>query len=112
MTLSQMILALQNIAADLPEGVDPEVRVATQPNWPFEARVADNVVVFNPAEEDVHECKRELSDPDLTAEDREAVKLALEAAELQMKSQPPVVYIGEGQQIGYLAGEAKNLIWG
>lgn len=35
MHLSELIERLQSIALDLPEDADPEVRLATQRNWPL-----------------------------------------------------------------------------
>lgn len=63
MTISELIGDLEDLAADY--GDDTEVRMANQPNWPFEYSI-DSVVA---ADDDVD---------------------------------VPVVYIVEGEQLGYL----------
>ncbi len=64
---------------------DAEVRIATQPSWPFENTVGDVVEVIRDSDE-VDDCG---PGTDLS-----------------------VVYIGEGEQIGYLPESAKTeLSW-
>jgi len=82
-------MTLQDLINQLQEladefGPDTEVRLAQQPAWAFEYSVGD-----------VAACT---SDPD--DEDGE-------------EPDAPVVYISEGQQLGYLPGAAANTLgWG
>lgn len=72
-TIRELIETLQELADEL--GDDCEVRLATQPNWPFEHSIGELVAA--------------------TGEDG------------------AVVYIGEGQQLGYLPrAAARELGWG
>lgn len=70
------------------EDCDPnaEVRLAIQPSWPFEHSVRD-VVEVDLTDKDADE-DEEVSDYENTGE--------------------RVVYIGEGRQIGYLPGVARD----
>jgi hypothetical protein len=86
MTLRQIIDHLSELAED--HGDDTEVRLAQQPNWPFEYAVDEIVAVTNVDDDDDDD-----ADTDAGAE--------------------TVVYIGEGAQLGYLSGAAtKALDWG
>ena len=78
---------------------DTEVRLATQPNWPFESTI-DTVAAPEGtthceecevawAVHGEHGCDAEQGDED------------------ELKN---VVYIGEGSQIGYLPGAARNAL--
>jgi hypothetical protein len=87
MLLSQLLDLLQEMQQDLPDGVDPEVKLAVQPRWAFAHHVGEVVLVDN------------------TERDEEDGTVIEQGA--------PVVYIGEGGQDGYLPGEAANALgWG
>ena len=72
MRVSTLIKILEDLDPDM------EVRLATQPNWPFECGIAEVTV------------------------------LELEGEEAEQAGTPGIVYIAEGKQIGYLAGEVRN----
>lgn len=76
MTVDRLI----EILSDLSESGmgEREVRIATQPNWPFENEISG---VWTP-------------DPDFDFEESDF--------------EEPAVYIAEGTQIGYLPGFAKD----
>ncbi len=85
------------------EDMDPnaEVRFASQPSWPFEYSIADVQEVKEPVEE--------TDTTDLTDEEILEVNAAAEATE----AKPPVVYLVEGTQLGYLPGHVADAIgWG
>lgn len=86
MTIGEMIEQLEMIADEY--GSDVEVRLATQPNWPFEYSITDTIV----ATADID------FDEDEEDEDEEPM--------------PNIVYIGEGRQIGYLPGGVRDAVWG
>lgn len=101
MTLSELIQMLQDIQVD---GVDPEVRLATQPSWPFEHSISNVVEIADPESEDLVELQNELSE----TEDEDAAREIMERS----RQNGPVVYLAEGQQIGYLPGVvASELGW-
>lgn len=82
MTVRELI----NLLEDYDEHA--EVRIAHQPRWPFEYSIGD-VVACDGGDDD------ERDDEDAAGEDG-----------------PPVVYIGEGDQLGYLPGAAaRELGW-
>ena len=77
MTAQKLLDTLQELIED--HGPDVEVRIASQPSWPFEYAVGQVVAVANGDDDD--------DDDD--------------------ESSPEVVFfIGEGRQIGYLGGAA------
>lgn len=80
LTLNELI---EQLTALRDEGVDgdAEVRIALQPNYPF-AHTVGQVVVAEESEDD---------------EDED-------------EPMSPVVYIGEGRQIGYLDGQASRAL--
>lgn len=85
MTVGELLEALQDIADT--HGEDVEVRLAHQPQWPFEYSVDDVVLV-------------------------EASKLTDDEDDEESDQQEPVVYIAEKSQLGYLSGAAtKALGW-
>lgn len=67
---------------------DAEVRLAMQPNWPFEYSIAD--VVDMADYEDEYEDDEEADDDD------------------DDDDEPKVVYLTEGDQLGYLSGHAAR----
>jgi len=78
---------LKNVLEDLDD--DMEVRFASQPNWPFEYSITDAVVI-DLSEEYYEDDEEEKINPD--AEPNE------------------IVYLVEGQQLGYLPGLVSNKI--
>lgn len=89
MTLRDLIDQLTDLADE--HGDQLEVRLAQQPRWAFEYQLAD-VAVVGP-----HERAEADEDDD---EDGDS-------------SEPPVVYLAEGRQIGYLPGAAAHALgWG
>lgn len=85
MTLAELIQQLNNLAEEL--GSDTEVRLAMQPSWPFEYNISQVVAV------DLGEQEQ---DDDYYIGTGEAVEPQY------------IVYLSEGQQIGYLPGQAKT----
>ncbi len=69
-----------------------EVRIAHQPSWPFEYSIGD-IVACDPGDEDEEgECG--------------------DGGDASRGHEPPVVYIGEREQLGYLPGSAcRALGW-
>lgn len=87
MTIGDLIEQLQELAET--HGDDTEVRLAIQPRWAFEHSIGS--VVCNVDAE---------SDEDDDEDEEEA-------------GREPVVYIGEGTQLGYLPGDAQRALgWG
>ena len=71
---------------------DAEVRIAHQPRWPLEYSIGQTVEVTNPDEDDEEEA---------------------EVKDKPAKEPETVVYIGEGNQLGYLGSNAsRSLGWG
>lgn len=93
MTLKDLIDQLSEIAEEL--GPDTEVRLASQPRWPFEWSIA-GLSTLNPSQEEIDEIRElMLSTPrDDWPEDAEEQLRSLEQA-------PRFVWICEGSQIGY-----------
>jgi len=83
MNVEELITMLEGLP------MDAEVRIAHQPEWPFEYSV-DNVV-----EVEIHKH---------TEWDEEI------GEEVPVGDSEPIVYIVDGRQIGYLPGEAKEHI--
>lgn len=87
MTLGDLIERLQDLAEE--HGEDLEVRLAHQPNWPLEYSIGEVTTT------------EAVRDGDLD-EDGEAAQ--------PEDAQPAIVYIGEGQQLGYLSGDASRAL--
>lgn len=85
MDLDDVIEELQSLREIY--GGDTEVRLAMQPQWSFEYSIGG--IVVNDPEEQID------ADDDQDCEDDE---------------ERPVVFIGEGSQLGYLSGRAHNLL--
>lgn len=90
MKLQELIELLEGIAD---EHGDIEVRLASQPSWPFEYAIPhDHIVAVVPADDDEFE---------------------LEDESTREVAQETVCYIGEGRQLGYLSSSATNALgWG
>ena len=92
------------------QGMDPdaEVRIASQPSWPFEHRCNDVVEVDlgQPDPEDAATAQDILDDPESAEEDRETARKMLERDE----TKPKIVYLAEGPQVGYLPGIVRSEI--
>jgi len=92
MRIAELIEQLEDLRQDL--GDDVEVRLAFQPSWPFEHSIGE-IVASDPADVDEDEDE---DDTTRAARDDDHV---------------PVVYIGEGRQLGYLdTAGARALGWG
>tara|TARA_R100000951_G_scaffold50728_2_gene42802 strand:+ start:16885 stop:17133 length:249 start_codon:yes stop_codon:yes gene_type:complete len=78
MNVTELIERLQYVAEVNP---DAEVRLASQPNWPFEWSISNVLEV------------------DLGVEDEDGCSSGQEGT---------IVYIAEGSQLGYLPGVAKD----
>ncbi len=91
MRLKDLIEQLQDLYEEIESTYDEktaeatEVRIATQPQWPFENAI-DDAVIVDMADTD--------EDDDDDGEDESNV----------------TVYIGEGEQLGYLSGHAKRCL--
>lgn len=100
---------LINILRNMPE--DAEVRIAHQPQWPFEYSIGD--VVLDEAPEIV---TREAFDA-MSEEEQENVMRRADEGEVLLLDEgqdvpASVVYIGEGSQLGYLSGGvSRQLGW-
>ncbi len=93
MTLRDLIDSLTELAEE--HGDDVEVRLAHQPNWPLEYAIGEVAAAGPDADED--EDDDEDGEPE-AADDDDA---------------ETVIYIGEGQQLGYLGGAASRALgWG
>ena len=86
MTISELITQLNDFDGDA------EVRLAVQPNWPFENSIAH---VISREEMDRDSC--ESSDEDNDAD---------QGDDPDAQETNTVVYIAEGGQLGYLSGDA------
>lgn len=84
-TIRDLIDQLESLAHEY--GDETEVRLATQPSWPFEHAVG--------RVEAVELCEDRESDEDEALDDETC---------------SVVVYIGEGSQLGYLAGDAAQAL--
>jgi len=105
MTLTDLIECLQEFA-DQHDPDTTEVRLAHQPQWPFEYAIG-TIVDRDPLAEFLDEYGDKPTDDDSPEQD--AWVLAYE----QASEQPKVIYIAESRQIGYLPGiVTKALCWG
>ena len=99
MTLTELLEQLQAFA----DQYDPdivEVRLAHQPGWPFELSIG-GLALRDPQAELLDEMQEAGLD-----DSQQKEELA------RIESEPVVLYIGEGRQIGYLPGEvARELGW-
>lgn len=89
MSINDLIEQLEGLREDF--GGDTEVRLAMQPNWPFEYAIADVQVV-------------EMSPEFEEGDDDEEVP--------DVENETTVVYLLEGEQLGYLPGYcSKQFGW-
>jgi len=112
MTVQDLINELQGFSPDA------EVRLATQPSWPFEYSVSA-VAQTEPGEgygirqnEDGWYVTYDADDADFSDGPLESAGEAREALEsrLAREGTDPVVYIGEGTQLGYLPGAGRRAL--
>lgn len=88
MTIRELIDELEDLASE--HGDDVEVRLAQQPRWAFEYAVGAVASVLDDTDDD-HDGEPSVGERSTTS----------------------VVYIGEGQQLGYLSGAASRALgWG
>lgn len=89
-----------------PAVLDREVRLAQQPNWPFEFSVGE-VAEVETHGDDIAEISDAMDDMDMeSSEYAEALK-ELERLKGENKH---LVYIGEGSHLGYLSGSAATAL--
>jgi hypothetical protein len=91
MTIRELIDRLADLAEEHGDGL--EVRLAEQPQWAFEYAITD-VVAVTPEDD---------GDDDAPVEDYPGQYVDGPTA-------APVVYVGEGKQLGYLPGAAANAL--
>ena len=110
---------------ELLEGVSPdaEVRLATQPSWPFEYSVSTVVEAeISEVSDTLEELQRELDEleelktsgswTDEDEADMEALLDRISDLEDEEEKQE-IVYLAEGSQLGYLPGSIKEQLgWG
>ena len=82
-------------------GEDAEVRLATQPSWPFEYSIDSVIVMTNEMREE--NARAELRDEGLSEE--EINEQVVGAPEFEGEN---VIYLSEGCQLGYLPGDVTN----
>ena len=101
MTIGELIEQLEDIKEQV--GEYAEVRYASQPSWPFENSIHGVHALTK-------EARKEMAIDAMRAEgmDEDEIKENLDEDELEQEED--VVYLEEGGQIGYLPGEAKDLI--
>lgn len=107
---------------------DVEVRIASQPNWPFEysceAAFTNPTeryeVTYEPADAAlgvehkgfyIIDCSEDAQDEDHWVEGPfETHEEAVSKLEHLMTNHTPILYIAENQQLGYLPGEARKAV--
>lgn len=101
MTVGELIETLEDMKDQV--GENAEVRFASQPSWPFEYSIRDAYALTKDE-------RRYMAEEALREEgmDEDAIKENLDEDELEQEED--VVYLEEGGQIGYLPGEAKQLL--
>lgn len=117
-TVSELIIILEDHRTRC--GDDAEVRLAIQPNWPFEHDISPDQVQATDLSESLEVMNLEgewyICDA-ATESDVEGPfasdTAAAERLDAMKEAHKPVIYIGEGRQIGYLPSEARAaLSWG
>jgi hypothetical protein len=99
MTLNDLIEQLTDFRDSGGVPGDTEVRLAHQPNYPFEYDI-DGVSLYEYEPEDDWG-----ADPSLTDSQKAQAR---EAQDREKEANPTVVYIVEGSQRGYLSGDAAK----
>ena len=101
MTVQELIETLEYMKEQV--GGDTEIRYASQPAWPFENSIYGVHALTK-------ETRKEMAIEAMREEgmDEDEIKENLDEDELEQEED--VVYLEEGCQIGYLPGEAKDLI--
>ena len=101
MTIGELIEQLEDMKEQV--GAHAEVRYASQPSYPFEYSIRDAYALSK-------ETRKEMAIEAMRDEgmDEDEIKENLDEEELEQEED--VVYLEEGSQIGYLPGEAKELI--
>lgn len=97
MVLSELIQHLKEMQQEAGEDHDPEVRLAIQPNWPFECHL-QNIKLVHTEAKTINDLEATLEYEELTPEDRE--HLVAEVKSLR-GTNPPIIYLAQGSQIGY-----------
>ena len=101
MTVQELIETLEDIKEQV--GENAQVLYASQPAWPFENSIYGVHALTK-------ETRKEMAIEAMREEgmDEDDIKENLDEEELEQEED--VVYLEEGGQIGYLPGEAKDLI--
>lgn len=102
MTVEELIDALTEMVDCGEVTPDAEVRLAIQPSWPFEHSAASVVVPTANCEQ----CEVE---PGAKHEDGCPAGPGI-VGPLDPSDPAKVVYVGEGQQLGYLPGTARDAL--
>lgn len=111
MRLSELITTLQSFQQELGYDADPEVRLAIQPQWSFEHSI-DAVALVTAPPTMSYAAYEALSEDEQESADERADRDELLLLEEDEEAPEPIVYIGEGGQVGYLPGNAaRELGW-
>lgn len=109
MNICELISQLEDLKEQYGEEID--VRIAEQPRWPFENEISQ-VEVANLASETCDVCDG--SEVEVDEDDREVPCSNCDGTGVHRKDGKTedewVVYIGEGQQLGYLPTAACNVL--
>lgn len=113
MTLSELIEQLQQIAAEIHDpDDDPEVRVAIQPTYPFECDLAEVSVYEEALGSDGHWYPAEeywaMVEADAGFDGGEFSGPWHDENRAEIRT---VVYVAQGEQIGYLDTPAATAAW-
>lgn len=103
MNINELIETLEDLRETY--GEDLDVRIASQPSWPFENEIAQ-VVVAEPRRGNL-----EWDDEDEGYYDETGNFYTEDDLAEFEENNEPVAYIAEGRQIGYLPSHAKDECW-
>ena len=105
MTINDLIQTLTDLRDQNGDDGDIDVRIAMQPSWPFEYSIGDVQLVNEDQDEE------DENDGDEGGGTMIGVEDARPSARPDAK--PPVVYLAEGSQLGYLPGHVTSMLgWG
>jgi len=101
MNVSELIAHLEDCDPDA------EVRLATQPSWPFEWSISDIIQPLSPQAITKHQFD-DATDSQRDAWTRQEEEGTVIFVEEGYEDPPLVVYVAEGRQIGYLPANASS----
>lgn len=105
MKLQELLDLLEEFADECDP--DTEVRLAIQPNWPFEHFIGQ-LTLYDPAQA-LREESNELDSNEVDEQD----KMELQHELFEAEQKPKILYISEAGQAGYLPGLAADALnWG